>query len=173
MGQSVNMESTKHRSDCCFVFALWLGIVVSLVAIVLYVLLFDVDPPHLKPRQALEDVAASMLYSTHSINIVVNGLIMILHVSGKDVLDEPALVLFWSCWSLIHLLALIVLIFLSYYSLLGHFTARLVLHLGTFLLVLVEAFLLQHLFRFNISMLSPAIFKHVSGKKMMRTTFCT
>jgi hypothetical protein len=48
---------------------------------------------------------------------------------------------------LIHLLALIVLIFLSYYSLLGHFTARLVLHLGTFLLVLVEAFLLQHLFR--------------------------
>ena len=56
--------------------------------------------------------------------------------------------LFWSCWSLIHTVALIVLIFLSYYSLLDHFTARLVLHLGSFLLVLVEAFLLQHLFRF-------------------------
>eukprot|EP00092_Neocalanus_flemingeri_P034610 GFUD01037648.1.p1 GENE.GFUD01037648.1~~GFUD01037648.1.p1 ORF type:complete len:183 (-),score=44.81 GFUD01037648.1:186-710(-) len=141
------MGVASQKSDCCLVFALWLGIIVSLVAIVLYVLLFDIDPPHLKPRQALENVAATMLYSSHSVNIVVNGILMILHVSGKDVLDEPALVLCWSCWSLIHLLSLVVLIFLSYYSLLGHFTARLALHLGTFLLVLVEAFLLQHLFR--------------------------
>ena len=62
---------------------------------------------------------------------------------------EVVLVISWSCWSLIYLLILIVLIFLSYYSLLGHFTARLALHLGTFLLVLVEVFLLQHLFRYR------------------------
>jgi len=142
------MGMARNRSDCCLVFALWLGISVSLVAIVLYVLLLDVDPPHLKPRQALENVAAAIVYTAHSINILVNGFIIIFHLSGKNVLDEPALVLFWSCWSLIHTVALIVLIFLSYYSLLDHFTARLVLHLGSFLLVLVEAFLLQHLFRF-------------------------
>merc|ERR1712013_54277 len=130
MGQSGNMGMARNRSDCCLVFALWLGISVSLVAIVLYVLLLDVDPPHLKPRQALENVAAAIVYTSHSINILVNGFIIIFHLSGKNVLDEPALVLFWSYWSL-----------------LDHFTARLVLHLGSFLLVLVEAFLLQHLFR--------------------------
>jgi len=170
------MGAAKKKADCCLPFSLWLGIFVSLVAIVLYVLLFDVDPPHLKPRQALENVAAAMLYSSHSINIVVNGFIMILHVSGKDVLDEPALVLFWSCWSVIHLLVLIVLIFLSYYSLLGHFTARLALHLGTILLVLVEAFLLQHLFRSIYPITFPVnVFKlHVSEVKMnMKTTLCT
>ena len=80
------MGSARQKSDCCLLFALWLGIIVSLVAIVLYVLLFDIDPPHLKPRQALENVAATMLYSSHSINIAVNGIFMILHVSGKDVL---------------------------------------------------------------------------------------
>ena len=90
--------------------------------------------------------------------------------------DEPALVLFWSCWSVIHLLVLIVLIFLSYYSLLGHFTARLALHLGTILLVLVEAFLLQHLFRSIYPVTFPVnVFKlHVSEVKMnMKTTLCT
>ena len=80
------MASARQKSDCCLLFSLWLGIVVSLVAIILYVILFDIDPPHLKPRRALENVAAAMLYSSHAVNIAVNGILMILHLSGKDVL---------------------------------------------------------------------------------------
>ena len=80
------MGMARNRSDCCLVFALWLGISVSLVAIVLYVLLLDVDPPHLKPRQALENVAAAIVYTAHSINILVNGFIIIFHLSGRNVL---------------------------------------------------------------------------------------
>lgn len=101
------------------------------------------DPPELKPRQQLENVAAALLYTVSTVNIAVNLLALLTHLTGSHALQEPAMVLCWGCWSTLYLISLIVLILLSYYSLLGNFGGRLALHLTTFLLVLAQAFVLQ------------------------------
>ena len=47
----------------------------------------------------------------------------------------------------VYLIILILLIFLSYYSLAEHFTTRLAIHLSTFLLILTGAFIMQNIIR--------------------------
>ena len=42
---------------------------------------------------------------------------------------------------------MIVLIFLSYYSLVQHFATRLAIHLSSFLLILTGAFIMQNIIR--------------------------
>ena len=38
--------------------------------VILWVLLLDIDSPHLKPRPALENAAACLVYISHTINIL-------------------------------------------------------------------------------------------------------
>ena len=58
----------------------------SALAILLYVILFDVDPPELKPRQQLENVAAALLYTVSTVNIAVNLLALLTHLTGSHAL---------------------------------------------------------------------------------------
>ena len=63
---------------------------------------------------------------------------------------ETIFVVIWSCWVVVYLIILILLIFLSYYSLVEHFTTRLAIHLSTFLLILTGAFIMQNIIRLVI-----------------------
>ena len=43
----------------------------------MWVLVLDVDSPHLKPRPALENAAACLVYISHTINIISTMLVSV------------------------------------------------------------------------------------------------
>lgn len=54
--------------------SLWTTTAISVLAILLYVLLLDVDQPNIKPRPASENLAACLVYISHTINIISSAL---------------------------------------------------------------------------------------------------
>ena len=46
----------------------------SVLAMILYVLIFDIDTPAIKPRPALENTCAALVYISHTINIIASAL---------------------------------------------------------------------------------------------------
>lgn len=53
---------------------LWSGTILSVLAMLLYILIFDIDIPSIKPRPALENAAAALVYISHAINIIASAL---------------------------------------------------------------------------------------------------
>ena len=47
-----------------------ISIIIESTQVILWVLLMDVDSPNLKPRPALENAAACLVYISHTINIL-------------------------------------------------------------------------------------------------------
>ena len=47
-----------------------ISIIIQSTQVILWVLLMDVDSPNLKPRPALENAAACLVYISHTINIL-------------------------------------------------------------------------------------------------------
>jgi hypothetical protein len=65
------MEPEKRTSQPWWVWvSLWAGATLSLFTVILWVLLLDVDSPNLKPRPALENAAACLVYISHTVNIL-------------------------------------------------------------------------------------------------------
>ena len=54
--------------------SLWAGTVLSVLAMLLYILIFDIDIPSIKPRPALENGVAALVYICHAINIIASAL---------------------------------------------------------------------------------------------------
>ena len=54
--------------------SLWSGTVISVLAMLLYILIFDIDIPSIKPRPALENAVAALVYITHTVNIIASAL---------------------------------------------------------------------------------------------------
>lgn len=103
--------------------AVWLGTLTSLVTIVMYVLVLDIDLPALKPRPILENAAACIVYFSHGINIV-TSLIATLALLQ----EEFTVVLFYIGWCLVHLVTNLILCILSGFTMLGNKPGRFVLH---------------------------------------------
>ena len=53
---------------------LWSGTVFSVLSMLLYILIFDIDIPSIKPRPALENAVAALVYISHGINIIASAL---------------------------------------------------------------------------------------------------
>lgn len=104
--------------------SLWAGPGVSLFTVILWILLLDIDQPHLKPRPALENAAAGIVYISHSVNIVATLLAVYALLT-----EEYAVVLCWVCWSVIMAVIQIVLCFVSSFTVLKFIPARLTLHI--------------------------------------------
>ena len=68
------MPETHPKQPWWVWLSLWSGAVVSVFSILLYVLVLDMDIPAMKPRPARENLAACLVYISHSINIVSTGL---------------------------------------------------------------------------------------------------
>merc|ERR1719510_2383943 len=95
----------------------------------------------------INNVMAVLVFTSHSINTVLHLLFLICHLLRRSFLSETLFVVLWSSWVVFYLLILIALIFLSYYSLVEHFTTRLAIHLASFLLILTGAFIMQNIIR--------------------------
>ena len=54
--------------------SLWCGTLMSVLAMILYILILDIDTPAIKPRPALENTCAALVYISHTINIIASAL---------------------------------------------------------------------------------------------------
>ena len=54
--------------------SLWTGTVLSLLSMLLYILILDIDIPSIKPRPALENATAAIVYISHAINILASAI---------------------------------------------------------------------------------------------------
>ena len=91
-------------------------------------LLMDVDSPHLKPRPALENAAACLVYISHTINILTTLLatVALLQVnisqcflqSQFHVQEEYPVVLCWALWAIVMAIVQLVLCFVSSFTVL-------------------------------------------------------
>eukprot|EP00092_Neocalanus_flemingeri_P000782 GFUD01000832.1.p1 GENE.GFUD01000832.1~~GFUD01000832.1.p1 ORF type:complete len:167 (+),score=39.01 GFUD01000832.1:197-697(+) len=125
------MPSTHPKQPWWVWLSLWSGTVVSVFAILLYILVLDVDIPALKPRPASENLAACLVYISHSINILSSAL-----AAFALLQQEYAVVLCWAVWCCIHTLVMVVLTILSFFTLLRHIPTRVILHIISALLSL-------------------------------------
>ena len=50
--------------------SLWTGTVLSLLSMLLYILILDIDIPSIKPRPALENATAAIVYTIPAVNIL-------------------------------------------------------------------------------------------------------
>ena len=98
---------------------------------ILWVLLMDVDSPNLKPRPALENAAACLVYISHTINILttllatvallqvfVLGGLMIFAWSKPNFQEEYPVVLCWALWAIVMAVVQLVLCFVSSFTVL-------------------------------------------------------
>lgn len=108
--------------------SVWVGPVISAFAILLYILVLDIDIPSIKPRQSLENASATIVYFAHVGNIIAAFVL-----AGALLQDEYALLLVWLCWSVIFTLFVIILIPMSVFTLLRHIPARIILHSASLL----------------------------------------
>ena len=46
----------------------------SVLSMILYILILDIDTPAIKPRPALENTCAALVYIAHTINIIASAL---------------------------------------------------------------------------------------------------
>jgi len=103
---------------------LWAGTVLSVLSMLLYILILDIDIPSIKPRPALENAVAAMVYITHAINIIASAL------TGFAILQqEYVVVLCWVLWSAVHIIIMVLLTILSCFTVLPYIPARILLHI--------------------------------------------
>jgi len=104
--------------------SLWAGTVLSVLAMLLYILIFDIDIPSIKPRPALENGVAALVYICHAINIIASAL------TGFAILQqEYVVVLCWVIWCAVHCVVLVVLVIMSSFTVLPNIPARIILHI--------------------------------------------
>merc|ERR1712079_953201 len=104
--------------------SLWAGTVLSVLAMLLYILIFDIDIPSIKPRPALENGVAALVYICHAINIIASAL------TGFAILQqEYVVVLCWVIWCAVHCVVLVVLVIMSSFTVLPSIPARIILHI--------------------------------------------
>eukprot|EP00090_Calanus_glacialis_P043158 TRINITY_DN76370_c0_g1_i1.p1 TRINITY_DN76370_c0_g1~~TRINITY_DN76370_c0_g1_i1.p1 ORF type:complete len:167 (-),score=45.43 TRINITY_DN76370_c0_g1_i1:142-642(-) len=117
--------------------SLWSGTVVSVFSIILYILVLDVDIPAMKPRPARENLAACLVYISHSINIISSAL-----AAFALLQQEYAVVLCWAVWCGIHTMVMVVLTVLSFFTLLRSIPTRVILHVISALLSIWSIFVM-------------------------------
>jgi len=122
--------------------AVWLGTLTSLVTIVIYVLVLDIDLPALKPRPILENAAACIIYFSHGINIVTS-----LVVTLALLQFEFTVVLFYIGWCLLHIVINLILCILSSFTVLGNKPGRFGLHALAIVFALFSIFVMFKRYR--------------------------
>lgn len=113
--------------------AVWAGVLTSLVTIVVYVLVLDIDPPNIKPRPILENAAACIIYISHSINIITSII-----ATFALLQEEFTIVLFYIGWCLLHLASNIIMCILSGLTILGNKPGRFILHVAAIAFVILS-----------------------------------
>ncbi|XP_023338896.1 uncharacterized protein LOC111709466 isoform X2 [Eurytemora carolleeae] len=124
----------------------WLGVgagpILSAVTILLYVIILDIDIPSVKPRPSLENAAAAIVYFDHSGNILASIFLAFVLLQ-----EEYNLLAFWLVWCCVHVLAVIILIILSVYTVLPYIPGRIVLHAGSLLIAVVASYIMLTVYR--------------------------
>lgn len=133
----------KRASQPWWVWAsIWAGVILSLFTVILWVLLMDVDSPNLKPRPALENAAACLVYISHTINILTTLLATVALLQ-----EEYPVVLCWALWAIVMAVVQLVLCFVSSFTVLRYVPARLCLHIVSCLLALWAGFVMVQVYR--------------------------
>jgi len=124
--------------------AVWVGPIISTLCIILYVLLLDVDPPEIKPRYAIENASATLVYFANAGNIIASFIL-----AGALLQQEYSLLLVWMCWGLLYAVLTAIVIPLSLFSLLRYIPARVIIHATSLLSMIWSFYTIFRVYRFR------------------------